>query len=208
MTKYLVLDTETLDTKPTGCITALSVIVFDPAVIEPFEDLVKRALTIKFDWQEQIKLGRTTSESTLDFWRKPENREAFNACVKPNENDVSILNLNDILKEYLTEHGYIDTINDRNKNNLAYSRGNAFDFSLLENIYEQIGEPMLLPFWSYRDVRTEIDAVYSHVDENHRCDGYIDGFNIEGMIKHNSAHDCARDILMIQYAHYKLGNKE
>lgn len=198
--KALVLDLETLDTTPTACVTSLSVLVFDPSVIKPFEELVKDAITIKLDWKEQMMLmNRTTSESTIEFWKKEENREAFNSCVAPSDKDVSVHELNNILFDYLNKMGY-DSSESK-----AYSRGNAFDFSILENLYNQLGLQPLIPFWSYRDVRTEVDAIMQYIDENHKFDGYVNGYNIDGMVKHNSAHDCARDVIHMQYAHYQLG---
>jgi len=201
MSKCLILDIETLDNKPSAVVTSLACIVFDPTDIKPFDELVKDALVMKFDWQEQIKCGRTTSASTLDFWRKPENKDAFEMCVAPKSTDVSLSTLNDTLYGYLTKMGY-DTSDSSNGH--AYCRGNSFDFPIIENIYDSYGWQEQIHFWNHRDVRTAIDSIAGYIDPEHKNRGYPSNFNIEGMIKHRPDHDCARDIMQMQYVNWKL----
>jgi hypothetical protein len=199
--KHIIVDLETLDTKPSAAITSMTFIVFDPSDIKPFEELHQNSLNIKLDWMHQINtLKRTTSESTLDFWRKPENKQAFDECVKPRPDDVKLTEVHNIIHKYITEQGFDPLQNG----NFIYSRGNVFDMGMLENVFESLGQQNPFPFWGYRDVRTEVDAIMQHIDDSHEFNGYVRGLEFDGMIKHNSAHDCARDILHIQYAHYKL----
>lgn len=204
MSKCLITDFETLDTIPSAAITTMSFLVFDPADFKPFDELVKNALTIKLNWQEQVRAyNRTTSEDTLNFWRDPCNEEAFNACVKPSPDDVSITQVNEILLDYLNQQGYNTT---EDSNDLAYCRGNTFDFGMLEHVYRQFNWSPVIQFWNYRDVRTEIDAIMQHVDSDHVMRGNVN-YDIEGFVKHNSAHDCAKDVMWMQYAHYLLMKK-
>ena len=201
MSKCAIIDFETLDTIPSAAVTSLSILVFEPSEILPFKEQVENVRTIKFNWQEQIAAGRTTSESTLDFWRKPENKEAFNVCVAPKPDDSSLKDLNTIMYAYLKEQGY--DLSEKS-NDKVYCRGNTFDFGILDNIYSSMDWQPLFHFWNHRDVRTEVDSIAQHLDPDHKFNGYVNGFNIDGMVKHNSAHDVAHDVMLMQYVHYKL----
>lgn len=199
MKKYVIIDFETLDTKPSTAITALSVLMFDPSELKSFDELVKCTKFLKFDWKEQIQNGRTTSEDTLNFWRSPDNKEAFDFCVQPKDDDISIKDLPNTLSEMFKGINTSDII--------VYSRGNSFEFGIMDNIFESLGEMNPIPFWSHRDVRTEIDSIMQHLDPNHKFDGNINGLSIDGFIKHNPVHDCAKDVISMQYAHVKLAEK-
>ncbi len=197
----LILDYETLDVTPTACVASVAFILFDPSEFLSVQDLEKKSLSIKFDWMEQINMGRTTSDSTIEFWKQPENKEAFDLCVAPSDADVSIKDFPKILDQYLTENNFYDNIG------FVFSRGNAFDLSIHDNIFEMLGAEKLFPFWTYRDVRTEVDAIMQHLDLEHDNSGYVRNFEVQDCVKHNSVHDCARDIHHMQYAHYQLAVK-
>lgn len=203
--KALMVDFETLGVQPNACVTCMSFLVFDPSDIVEFDELVKNTLTIKLDWKTQLNsLGRTITDSTIDFWKKPENSLAYKTNVQEHPDDVQLSSVNEMLYHYLNKMGYDLSDNSTDK---AYCRGNVFDFGMLENIYEHFNWQPLIKFWNYRDVRTEIDAIMQHVDPKHEGYGYVRNFNLDNFIKHDSAHDCARDVLMIQYAHMELINK-
>lgn len=196
--KHLIVDLETLDTTASSCITAVSFIMFDPSEFKGLDELVSSSLSIKLNWLDQMDMGRTVSDDTVEFWKLPENQEAFKVCVEPKDTDVSIKELPRLLQEFIEANSFDpDT-------SLVYSRGNVFDLGILENLFIQLNFDNPLPFWAYRDVRTEVDSIMQHLDPNHKNNGYIDGFNVDGLVKHNSAHDCAYDIMTMQMAHYKL----
>jgi len=88
--KTAIIDWETLDIIPSAAVTSVAVLVFDPTIITPFHEQVKNCMKLKFDWKSQLANGRTFSQSTIDFWKKPENADAFATEVAPNENDVQL----------------------------------------------------------------------------------------------------------------------
>ena len=202
----LIIDFETVSNAqvfPDTAVASVAMIAFDPAEQLSFEELVNNALRIKFNLGEQYAMGRRWDQETVDWWKKEENTEAFKAVIQPHPSDVSIREMNSLICNYLQRMAY-----DPSENGKVYSRGNAFDFPLFSNIYKSFGWEEPFAWWNIRDVRTEIDAVWSHVDPHHEGYGYIKEFPYpEGFIKHVETHDCARDILMMQYAHYGLLEK-
>jgi len=203
--KNLIIDLETLDTTPTAAVTNFTCIVFDPSDMIPFNELVKKAFDVKLDWKSQLSCGRTTSTSTIEFWKKKENKEAFDLMVKPNEKDINPKDLFSMFYKYLEQQQYdLSSKSDAH----AWSRGNSFDFSILDSLYQSYGEVNPIPYWSHRDIRTAIDSIGCHIDPTHKNRGYLNNMiDIPNMIKHDSKCDCARDIMQLQYAHYQLIQK-
>jgi len=194
--KELIIDIETLDTIETSAITSLSCIVYDPTQELNFNDLIKAGKTFKLDWMDQLNSGRTYSESTVEFWKNPDNKVAYESCVKLKPSDLSIQEFISEFITFLENSGY--DLSD-NSNSHVYSRGNAFDFGILEHLYRTNKTSYPFRFWNYRDVRTAIDVIAKVLVPNHKNRGYLDDFpEIDGFVKHDSIHDCARDLLLMQ----------
>lgn len=200
--KHLIFDWETVDDKPTSAVASVAFIVFDPTEIVSFEELVQNALRIKFDLSEQYKMGRTWGISTVNWWKEEEQKEAYEHVIKPSMDDVSITRLYELLTNYLNEKGYKPNVGEK-----IWTRGNEFDPPIMNNIFEMMGWELPYPWWNIRDVRTEVDAITQYWDPNHAGYGYVKNFPYpEGFVKHKEEHDCARDILMMQYAHLNMLN--
>jgi len=201
----LIIDLETLDNLPTAAVTNFTAIVFNPSDMIHFDELVKNAFDVKLNWKEQLQEGRTTSVSTIEFWKKEENKTAFDLMVKPKGSDVKIQDLFPMFYKYLEQSGYdLGSGNDAH----AWSRGNSFDFSILENLYQHYNEANPIAYWNQRDIRTAIDTIGCHIDPEHKNRGYLNHMiDLPNMIKHDSKCDCARDIMQMQYAHYQLIQK-
>lgn len=200
----VIYDFETTDKKPTSAVASLAVIVFDPSELKTFDELVSSALRIKFKLTEQYATGRTWSQDTVDWWMHPDQKDAFEMVIKPDERlDVPLSSIEDYITFYLAEMGF-----DYNNSGKIYTRGNSFDCPILSNIYQQYGYDEPFPWWNIRDVRTEIDAIVPYWDDTHEGYGYIRDFPYpDNFVKHKETHDCARDILMLQHAHIGLINK-
>lgn len=207
-----IIDLETFGSSEKAAVVDLSVIAFDPdpTKIETFSELVKRGKRIKFDLNSQ-RGQRLFSTSTINWWKKqsPEARKN----LAPTANDVHIFEGYKQLIEYLKDAGV-------SSSSLGYCRGQSFDFPILTGIIrdyvqhttkckpEDIDtfnyEPV--KFWNQRDIRTAIESLLLTRGLT-TCPlkvGVLDTF-----IKHDSIHDCAKDILMLKYAQrYALGLEE
>lgn len=133
----VMLDLETLSTRPEAVILTLGAVKFDP-----FADDVKtdNGLYHRIDVDEQIVLGRHIQQETVDWWGRQSE---------------------DVREEALGEHNRINlntVIDDLNRflvgaNNI-WCQGPAFDIVILENLYRQLERPTPWQFWQIRDSRT------------------------------------------------------
>ncbi len=169
------IDLETLDTTPRTTILTLGAVKFDPFnFTEPHSELY-----IKFDIDEQDRLGRTTSESTLKWWgQQPEHiqEEAFS--------DQNRIDLTTALKEVTKFVLNVDQI---------WVHGVGFDSVILEDIYRQTGTPVPWNFWQVCDSRT----LFSLLDRDPRKDMQQD--------LHNALADAYFQAKEVQVAFNKLG---
>jgi len=132
----IMLDLESLGTRPDCAILTLGAIKFDPFRPDAFGD----SLYLRIDVDQQLSLGREVQADTLEWW----SRQA-----------------DDVREEALGEHdrvGLEEMYRQLNKftvgvNNI-WCQGPAFDIVILENIYRQMGWPTPWQFWQIRDSRT------------------------------------------------------
>ncbi|AUS01985.1 hypothetical protein NVP3058O_067 [Vibrio phage 3.058.O._10N.286.46.B8] len=192
---------------PNVVVPSLGVIVFDPNELVPFDELVKQAVRFKFDVREQMDtFGRTTHQDTIDWWRKPENTEAYGRVMIASGEDISLSQLGGKLDEYLRKMNWSAGV-DGEACGRVWTRGNAFDAPLMTNIYKQFGWDEPFHFSLLRDVRTQIDTMAQLYDPDHRHWGYPNGFTEpEGFIRHVEEHDCAVDVLRMQYVMLRYFN--
>lgn len=136
MATHAMIDLETLDTKPGCTILTLGAVKFNPkSSDEPHSELY-----FKLDLDEQDKLGRTVSDSTIEWWGKQDPKiqeEAFDEKGRVSVDEV----LTAITKwmvgvDVLWGHGY------------------GFDITILEDLYRSVGKPIPWNFWQVRDSRT------------------------------------------------------
>lgn len=199
----ILFDFETVDVRPTAIVLDLAAVVFHEADVDTFTDLInspKRMFRVKFDVRTQK--GRTVDQSTLEWWAKQSDdaREVFN----PSKIDVSIHDGITAFKEFCVNSG----VNP--KDSLAYVRGASFDFSILANIMRTVfgatEDIFPVAFWQQRDVRTAI--AFAMLDPHLRKMPVPKGL-FEGFVRHNSVHDCCKDVILLQHAlAYGLGTIE
>lgn len=136
MTIHAMIDLETLDTGPSATVLTLGAVKFDPYTAkEPYAELY-----IKLDIDEQGELGRTISNSTLEWWANQDEKiqeEAFST-----DGRVSIEETLNQLNKWIVG---VDQI---------WAQGYGFDITMLEDIYRNAGRPIPWNFWQVRDSRT------------------------------------------------------
>ena len=132
----LMLDLESLGTRPDCAILTLGVVKFDPYTVDKFGD----SLYLRIDVDEQLALGREVQEDTLTWWGRQADDVREEALGE--ENRVSLDKLYRDLNRFCVGVGNI------------WCQGPAFDIVILENIYRQKGWPTPWQFWQIRDSRT------------------------------------------------------
>ena len=132
----IMLDLETLGTRPGCVILTLGAVKFDPySLKEPGPGIYFRV-----DVDEQTALGREVQEDTMQWWLEQ---------------------VEDVREEALGEHDRVslDTMyRDLNRflvgvDNI-WAQGPLFDFAILEHLYRQMGWPTPWHYWQIRDSRT------------------------------------------------------
>ena len=133
----VMLDLETLSTRPESVILTLGAVKFDP-----WGDDVdtEHGLYFRVDVDEQLALDRHVLDSTIEWWGKqPEDvrEEALGEGGRINLDDMSTQ-----LNRFLVG---VENI---------WCQGPAFDIVILENLYRQLSKPTPWQFWQIRDSRT------------------------------------------------------
>jgi hypothetical protein len=181
----LMIDIETLATKPDSVILTIGAQLFDPSV-KGWETRPQRHIhtgnnydpymNTRVEIDEQEALGRKTDEQTLKWWAQQSaeaQEEAFT-----DEGRLS-------LRESLLQLARLAEPCKR-----IWSKGPQFDISILDNAYTQLGMPLPWKFWNIRDCRT----VYSLTPTlANRSNGHL------------AVEDCRNQILMLQEAFEILG---
>lgn len=187
MIYHLVLDLETLDTIPTSVILSLgcSLFAFEEKK-KNFDYYVDNGFYVKLNPIEQIKSGRTTSQSTVDWWKK-QGKAAQNVLI-PEKTDSTLSEGLSLFSSYLNNSRYDF------KKSYCWCRGSSFDWPIMDNAFRQ--HSLKLPYngWKIRDIKTAVDILAG--TDNGAYD--LKSGTPQGFIMHDSLHDCALDILRLK----------
>lgn len=136
MATAAMIDLETLDTRPGCTILTLGGVKFNPfSSDEPHSEIY-----FKLDLDEQDRLGRSVSESTIEWWSKQDAKvqeEAFSDSDR-----VSVDTVVTTITKWMVG---VDVL---------WGHGYGFDITILEDLYRSVGKPIPWNFWQVRDSRT------------------------------------------------------
>jgi len=180
------IDIETLDVSPTSIVVSIGYIIFK---MEPtIKDSVKYTKRYNIQIEGQEALGLTRSVKTEKFWKRPQNKEAFENLQK------DTIPLKTTL-ESLTK----DLASIRIQNFWANSPN--FDYVILENAYKACGigcDQIPWKFYQLRDVRTVkwvSGQYFGHLKRNSEEDrkGILEF--LDDISSHDPLFDCAMQIM-------------
>jgi len=134
------IDLETLDTKPSCQILSMGCVKFNPLT----NDEPNSELYIKPDIDQQDKLGRTTSDSTIEWWSKQDPKAMEEAFSEDGR-----MNLQMMLEQLNKWLVGVDVI---------WGHGYGFDITILEDLYRNMDTPIPWQFWQIKDSRTLLSA--------------------------------------------------
>ncbi len=174
----VMLDLETLSTRPESVILTIGAVKFDP-----WSDDVdaEHGLYYRVNVDEQLALGRHVQEETVQWWgRQP--AEVFEEAMGEHDR-VSVETMCADLNRFLVGV------------NSIWCQGPAFDIVILENLYRQLVKPTPWQFWQIRDSRTLFGV---HGDPRDK----------ERKAAHNALMDCYYQAIGVQevYKHAKIPN--
>ena len=144
MARHLMVDLETMAVTPRATILTLGAVIFDPQTDDSFDDLY-----LKFDIDDQDKLGREVDEGTLEWWSKQDPKimeEAFSS-----DGRISLIEGVEAFHKFAWGC------------DAFWSHGSIFDIAMLDDLYRQLNK--VTPwheFWRIRDTRTLFDQGFYH----------------------------------------------
>lgn len=176
MTTCVMLDLETLGTRPDCVILTVGAIKFDPF---KYDQEPGPGLYLRLNVDEQLKLGRTTDDSTIDWWAQQDPRVRDEALYNDHDR-VDIATLRRDLNKFLVGVEYI------------WAQGPAFDIVILEDLYRSQCWGFPWHFWQIRDSRT-LFGVHGDPREKGRDQA------------HNALLDCYYQAQAVQKIYKSLG---
>ena len=175
MTTHATIDIETLGSTPDTVVLTIGGIKFDPMV----DDGLHSQFYYRLDADEQLEMGRTITQTTLEWWDKQP--EEIKAEAMDPEDRISVNETLKALNKWLVG---VDKV---------WCQGPVFDIGILENLYKQINLHHNWSFWNIRDSRT----LFSLMDSDPRKE--ID------FAAHNALADAIVQSLCIQKVYKSLG---
>jgi hypothetical protein len=131
----IMLDLETLSTRPDATIVTFGAIKFNPYTGEQGAGIYHR---ISVD--EQIALGRHVDDNTVEWWGKQAEDVKEEALGEGDRISLDEFCAN--LNRFIVGAENI------------WAQGPVFDIVILENLYRQLSKPCPWQFWQIRDSRT------------------------------------------------------
>lgn len=130
------IDIETLDTAPTSVVLSVGAVLFDPYTsVEPHHKMLWRPSV-----EEQLQAGRTTSDSTLEWWSKQD--AAIRDRTFTDEGRISVNDFFKQLNKYLVGADKI------------WCQGPQFDMVIIEDLYTDYNHHKGWAYWQVMDCRT------------------------------------------------------
>jgi hypothetical protein len=171
MTKHLMVDLETIAVTPRATILTLGAVTFNP-----YSDEIYNELYLKFDLDDQNKLGRDIDDNTLEWWAKQDPSIMEDAFSLTDRIPVA-----DAIQQFHKFAWGCDKF---------WSHGAVFDLIIIEDLYRQLERTAPWEFWRCRDTRTLFDLADPELEK-------------EG--KHNALFDAINQTKGVQRVYRKLG---
>lgn len=136
MATHGMIDLETLDVTPTATVLSLGAVKFDPFNLQdPHSELY-----LKISIDQQDTMGRTASDSTIEWWGKQDP-----AVMEEAFDQSDAVSAEEALRQLNKWVVGVDEI---------WGQGYGFDITILENMYRMLETPIPWQFWQISDSRT------------------------------------------------------
>jgi hypothetical protein len=177
--KDVMVDIETLSTRPNAVIVSIGAIKFDrKGPLEKLEEM--DSFYTKVSRESCEVLGMNVDPSTVEWWNRQDDAIRFEAL----ENPEGRLPIKDALKNLATWIGTSQYI---------WGHGDDFDCVILGEAYNICNIKVPWKFWNTRDTRTLFDLAG------------IRNADLPKNDKHHPIHDCFRQVSGVSMSMVKLG---
>lgn len=181
-------DIETLGKESTTVVLSAAMTYVPDDCNMSYEELLDNTTYVKFNAFEQIQVGRTKDQDTIDWWKGQPLTVKIMSFIPNPEIEVSVEEGLNKLRNFYTQHA-------KSKVDIVWIRG-ALDNLAIDSLADKFNQKIIAPWWNYRDVRTAIDLLKTTGARGY-CN--IPDFDKSKVIKHNPIHDCAYDAMMLLY---------
>ena len=150
----IMLDLETLSTRPDATILTFGACKFSPYNQEAIDKIIYFRVNV----DEQIALGRHVDDNTVAWWATQDDDIREEALGEGNR--ISLEQFTQELNKFIVG---CDNI---------WAQGPVFDIGILENLYRQMGLPCPWQFHQIRDSRTLLSTYgncYFPINKNKAC---------------------------------------
>lgn len=144
----VMLDLETLSTRPDATILTFGACKFNPYSQED----ITQGIYFRINVDEQITLGRHVDDNTIEWWGK-QSQDVYDEAFNPNDR-ISLEQFTRELNRFIVGADNI------------WAQGPVFDIVILENLYRQMGLPCPWQFWQIRDSRTLLSSLGDPREKN------------------------------------------
>lgn len=173
MSQEVMLDIETLSSRPNAVITVIGAIKFSrTGKLQPLEKL--ETFYRRINIQSCLHVGLQIDKNTLEWWNK-QDKDAKYECI----DNTDRVTLTEALNDFKTWFGNCEKI---------WGNGDDFDCTILDEAYTRTGIEKPWKFWNTRDVRTLFDL------------GCIRKYDLPNNNEHHALHDCYRQIVGVKKA--------
>ena len=138
MARHLMVDLETMAVTPKAVVLTLGAVHFNP-----YGNGYSDKLYIRFDLDDQDKLGREIDPNTLDWWAQ-QDKTVMEEAFSP-EDRVPLASAIDQFHKFAWGC------------DAFWAHGSLFDIAILEDLYRQLERTPPWQYWQIRDTRTIFD---------------------------------------------------
>lgn len=144
----IMLDLETLSTRPDATILTFGACKFNPYDQEDITD----AIYFRINVDEQIDLGRHVDDDTIEWWGN-QSADVYAEAFSPDDR-IALVKFTEELNRFIVGAKNI------------WAQGPVFDVVILENLYRQLGIPAPWQYWQIRDSRTLLSTLGDPREKN------------------------------------------
>ena len=190
---HIILDFETAGQPHDGKILNVAYTHFDMYEVEDIADIRNRVEFHKLNFTASDQEYRGYDKETMDWWKQTAPDLIKQTFGNP-ESGITLTKFLEKFANYLQMY-YNDSC-------CIWSRGNAFDITILDVEYRRLFGKLPYPFWQVRDTRSFLDPmnIISGKVNKRLFSGNINGLKQE-YIAHDPIDDIAKDIQQIQLAY-------
>jgi len=139
---HVMIDLETLGTKPNSVFIALGACQFEPSTGELGHSIYQR-----IDWNSAMQSELVVDADTIKWWMRQSDAARLELIEEGDQLNCAL----DVFKDWLTN------------NCKVWGNGATFDISILEHAYKH-NAPW--KYWNVRDVRTVVDLAHGIVEKD------------------------------------------